>query len=308
MKAQRQRRGAAILSIGVCGLLAGYAHVAAQQPTPAVQTPPEITIQPLPPGPMFADVNGYTLYVSERDVEPGKSACVAACLANWTPLRASADAKASGDWTLVPRSDGAPQWAYKGRPLYRYAKETKPRWADGQDQFWRYALVSPFPTRGVFGRSGGGQQQAAAAAAAAAAAGAQGAADAAAFAYMRGGARPAKIVLPPEVPGGLTGQPSPSGPVFADGKGLTVYTSTASTLCAGPCLEAWKPLTAPLLATAPAGDWSIVNRPDGTLQWAYKGKPLYRSIRDIKAGDTNGEGGDWHALRVPGASAPVPAR
>lgn len=285
---------------------------AAQQPAADVPTPAEITIQPMPPGPMFADVNGYTLYVSERDAEPGKSACVAACASEWTPVRASADAKAFGEWTLVPRTDGAPQWAYKGRPLYRYAKETKARWADGQNQWWRYAVVSPFPRQGAFGRQrglGGAPPAAAAAAAAAGApapANAQAAAAAAAAqgaaqnAFNMRGARPPKVTLPPGVPGGITGQPNTKGAVFADGKGLTLYASAASTPCSGPCLDGWRPLPAPLLATVPAGDWTIVTRPDGTLQWAYKNKPLYRSNRDTKAGDTNGEGSDWQAFRVPG--------
>ncbi|MEQ1897070.1 MAG: hypothetical protein ABL971_06735 [Vicinamibacterales bacterium] len=298
MKAQRHRRGAVILSISLFGMLAGHRDVAARQPSPAVQTPPEVTIQPLPPGPVFADVDGYTLYVSERDAEPGKSACVGACTAEWTPLRAPADAQVIGEWTLVARADGAAQWAYKGRPLYRYAKETRPRWADGQSQSWRYALVSPFPARGAFGRQQGlgGAPPAAAAAAAAGAGLAQGGAG---FANVRG-VRPPKVPLPPGVPGGITGQPNTEGAVFADAKGLTLYTSTAAATCAGPCLEVWRPLPAPLLATAPAGDWSIATRPDGTLQWSHKGKPLYRSRKDMKAGDTNGADSDWQALRVPG--------
>jgi predicted lipoprotein with Yx(FWY)xxD motif len=298
MNAQRHRLGAVILWIGVLGMLAGRSEAAGQQQLPDVRTPPEITIQPMPPGPMFADVNGYTLYVSERDVEAGKSSCVGACTSEWTPLRASADAKPSGDWTLVPRDDGAPQWAYKERPLYRYAKESKPRWADGQNQLWRYALVSPFPSRNAFGQRGLGGPPVAAA---------QGAQGAANFGFMRGGSRPPPVVLPPGVPGGITGQPSGTGPVFADGKGLTLYMSTAAAPCSGKCLEAWKPLTAPMLAIQPVGDWSIVKRPDGTLQWAYKSKPLYRSIKDTKAGDTNAEDGDWHALRLPGAGASPPA-
>lgn len=299
MKAQGHRRWAVVLSMGLFGLLAGHGAGAAQLPAPEVQTPPEITIQPLPPGPVFADVNGYTLYVSERDADAGKSACVGACAAEWTPLRATAGAQATGEWTLVPRADGAPQWAYKGRPLYRYAKEAKPRWADGQNQLWRYALVSPFPVRGAFGRQPGlgGPAPAAAAAATTGAGLAQGAAG---FANVRG-VRPPKVPLPAGVPGGITGQPSPSGAVFADARGLTLYTSTAAAACAGPCLEAWRPLPAPLLAAGPAGDWSIVTRPDGTLQWAHQGKPLYRSKKDLKAGDTNGVGGEWQALRVPGA-------
>lgn len=63
----------------------------------------------------------------------------------------------------------------------------------------------------------------------------------------------------------------------------------------------------PFLATAdaaPAGDWSLIDRGGGTKQWAYKGSPLYNSIKDRKPGDVNGEGGIanftvWNAALAP---------
>jgi predicted lipoprotein with Yx(FWY)xxD motif len=48
----------------------------------------------------------------------------------------------------------------------------------------------------------------------------------------------------------------------------------------------------PLLADAqarPHGDWSIIERPEGTKQWAYDGRPLYTSARDKQPGERNGE-------------------
>ena len=50
----------------------------------------------------------------------------------------------------------------------------------------------------------------------------------------------------------------------------------------------------PFLAAAdasPAGDWSLIDRGGGVKQWAFKGSPLYTSIKDRKPGDVNGEGG-----------------
>mgnify|MGYP006194362377 CR=1 FL=1 len=35
-------------------------------------------------------------------------------------------AKAAGDYSLIVREDGQQQWAYKGRPLYRWANDKKP--------------------------------------------------------------------------------------------------------------------------------------------------------------------------------------
>ena len=51
------------------------------------------------------------------------------------------DAKAAGDWTVVTRDDGSKQWAYKGKPLYTWAKDTKPgdKTGDGVNGTWKTA-------------------------------------------------------------------------------------------------------------------------------------------------------------------------
>jgi predicted lipoprotein with Yx(FWY)xxD motif len=64
------------------------------------------------------------LYTFVRDTTPGKSSCTAGCVANWPVLAAAADAKDDGDWTVITRDDGAKQWAYKGKPLYTFARDT----------------------------------------------------------------------------------------------------------------------------------------------------------------------------------------
>lgn len=75
-------------------------------------------------GPALVDAKGMTLYTFDRDAG-GKSACTGQCATNWPPLMAAADAKDSGDWTIVTREDGGKQWAYKSKPLYTWAKDTK---------------------------------------------------------------------------------------------------------------------------------------------------------------------------------------
>ena len=116
--------------------------------TPVPEPPPEITIASTPVGPVFADADGYTLYVTQRDTESDVSTCFGACTSEWPPARSSVAAKPFGDWSLVERPDGAPQWAYQGRPLYRYRHEEKKNWAIGQGDFWQIATVDPFPERG----------------------------------------------------------------------------------------------------------------------------------------------------------------
>jgi predicted lipoprotein with Yx(FWY)xxD motif len=67
---------------------------------------------------------GMTVYTFDKDAG-GKSACNGTCASNWPPLMAGADAKASGDWSIVTRDDGSKQWAYKGKPLYQWSKDQK---------------------------------------------------------------------------------------------------------------------------------------------------------------------------------------
>lgn len=85
---------------------------------------------------------GMTLYTFDKDaLGSGKSTCNGPCATNWPPLLAAADAKSSGDYTIITRDDGARQWAYKGKPLYLWIKDTKPgdRTGDGFNNAWRLA-------------------------------------------------------------------------------------------------------------------------------------------------------------------------
>lgn len=77
-------------------------------------------------GTVLTDAKGMTLYTFDRDATPGKSACNGPCATNWPPLMAAANDMNSGDWTVITRDDGGKQWAYKGKPLYTWTKDTKP--------------------------------------------------------------------------------------------------------------------------------------------------------------------------------------
>ena len=91
---------------------------------------------------VFVGANGMTLYTFDRDaMGSGKSACNGPCAANWPPLMASAGDSASGDWSIVTRDDGSRQWAYKGKPVYFWVKDTKAgdRTGDGVSNVWHLA-------------------------------------------------------------------------------------------------------------------------------------------------------------------------
>ena len=91
---------------------------------------------------VLVDAKGMTLYTFDKDAaNSGKSVCVAQCAKAWPPLMAAADAKSVGDYTVITRSDGEKQWAYKGKPLYTWVKDTKPgdMTGDGFRNLWRVA-------------------------------------------------------------------------------------------------------------------------------------------------------------------------
>lgn len=86
--------------------------------------------------------NGMTLYTFSRDtVGSGKSACNGPCITNWPALVAPDAAKPMGNYSVVVRDDGKKQWAYKGAPLYYWAKDAKAgdRTGDGVGGVWKLA-------------------------------------------------------------------------------------------------------------------------------------------------------------------------
>ena len=153
-----------------------------------------------------------------------------------------------------------------------------------------------------------------------------------------------------DMPPGFRVEASPEGPVFADADGMTLYKwpqhklrngysgespgtpgcydevlmVTAGLMSPYPpgiklpeidarpsCTDLWKPVAASEDAEE-VDKWTVVERQDGTRQWAYDEQPLYTSIRDKQPGDVLGGtrrryGGDSPAYRVPvGPPARIP--
>ncbi|MBL8413244.1 MAG: hypothetical protein JNM42_02270 [Propionivibrio sp.] len=86
--------------------------------------------------------NGMSLYIFDKDAAgSGKSVCNDGCAANWPPLLAMSGDTASGDYSIITRDDGKKQWAFRGKPLYYWAKDQKPgdKTGDGFNNVWRLA-------------------------------------------------------------------------------------------------------------------------------------------------------------------------
>ena len=72
-------------------------------------------------GKALVDAKGMTLYVFDKDAA-GKSNCNGPCATNWPPFTAAADAKASGDWSIVTRDDGGEAMGLQGQAALSLGK------------------------------------------------------------------------------------------------------------------------------------------------------------------------------------------
>lgn len=84
--------------------------------------------------------------------------------------------------------------------------------------------------------------------------------------------------------------------------GMTLYTfdkdADGKPTCVDACATMWPPYAA--LADENFGEgWTMVDRADGTKQWAYDGKPVYLFVKDQTNGDMLGDGMEsvWHVIK-----------
>ncbi len=204
----------------------------------------------------LGDATGNPLYTYDAD-QNGRSSCYAECAKEFPPLVADGHARASGDFSIIVRDDHARQWAYQGKPLYRYSAKDPdgepigarielkedPAWVDPASKFfspklgWRRAAYTPEKS----------------------------------------------TVMPSSVE--LEGLAVANGFGFVDAAShMTIYGAPPSHLLSSD----WQPVRASSLAL-PVGEFSIVTRSDdGTLQWAYRGEALYTYAGDYAPGEVNG--------------------
>ena len=110
------------------------------------------------------------------------------------------------------------------------------------------------------------------------------------------------------------------GDVLVDSQGAALYSPDQETggkvLCTGACTSIWVPLTLPDGAQPTgssdvSGQLGVVQRPDGTEQVTYEGKPLYSFVEDRAPQTVTGNGFadsfggtsfTWHVAAVGPAS------
>jgi predicted lipoprotein with Yx(FWY)xxD motif len=99
-------------------------------------------------GLIFATSKGMSLYVRGDD-RPGESRCLnelpkkvtmqgnfiqvlpepdiyRSCEQQWPPFRPASGAATKGDWSIIKRKDGTPQWAFQNKPIYTSTYDRTP--------------------------------------------------------------------------------------------------------------------------------------------------------------------------------------
>jgi predicted lipoprotein with Yx(FWY)xxD motif len=153
----RSRLTTILAAVAVTALLAGCSSdddepstdTTVAESTDTTRPEPRSTVVEVTPAPVAADVDtasnplgeilvdadGMTLYFFLTDTA-GASTCVDSCAQAWPPLVVSSVSVGTSlnasDFSLVARPDGTQQLAMGGRPLYRFAGDTKAGDTTGQ--------------------------------------------------------------------------------------------------------------------------------------------------------------------------------
>ncbi len=205
----------------------------------------------------------YALCVRWQSEKDRRTCSANGCELDWVPLTAPDFAQGVGDFTIVTRSDGASQWAYRKQPLYRYRGDLLPGDAFGGNvnRKWKIAAITQSFRPARVERCG--------------------------IEAYGNGLTLNGMTLYTGVPfqkrwGGRNTRDG-----FRNAWSRSVRLGTAA--CGSQkCLDEWQPFLAPANAQA-SGFWQIYARQDGARQWAYRGYALWTRATDKKPGDITGQ-------------------
>ncbi len=113
---------------------------------------------------------------------------------------------------------------------------------------------------------------------------------------------------PPKVPPGFAIKTTSVGRLLTTDKNDSVYVYDRDTaeksLCDGECAKTRMPVLAPQMAR-PQGEWSVVERSPGVLQWAFRQKPLYTYVLDQRSWSLEGSDAEgWNNVYTQTAPPP----
>lgn len=221
---------------------------------------------------VLVDHRDRTLYAFTGNAKRDRSG------AEWEPVPAPQLAEPLGDFTAVVRPDGIRQWAYKGRPLYAYAKDHVygDAYGIGASQQHEVAAVARY--------------------------------------FMPAGVTISRTASQGKVLADSRGKTlyRRDGNIWQSGGGHSLRRGQPArpavgrdigteARCTDACAKEWHPLLAPADAQ-PQGYWTVGTRPDGAKQWEYQGYALWTFDGDKQPGDMNGH--DTYDFRFSNQAGP----
>lgn len=117
---------------------------------PPPDVPPGFRVESTVRGRMLVTDKRLSVYVSDDD-GPNVSRCERECAQVRVPVLAPETAQTHGEWTIVTRSPGTYQWAFRKKPVYTYAHDVSDASLDGSDERgWHnvYTQLAPPPPAG----------------------------------------------------------------------------------------------------------------------------------------------------------------
>jgi predicted lipoprotein with Yx(FWY)xxD motif len=306
MQTSAVRRLALSVCVVVCGIVAAFttavvsardnsAHGRQSDLQATDEVPEGFQVRHTDIGPVFTDQKGMTLYLwaskkgacpTVHDPIPQNSsplmevyqAKVTTCEAQWPPVLAPANAKALGEWTIIPRTDGLRQWAFQGLPVHHSYKDRLPGDTNGY-------MVDAY--RGIRG----------------------GLATTVAAPLPK---LPSGIRVTHHRGVGLVATSADGRALYLlDGSVIrqlaksSAYVRVSLRTSDATAEERWQPFAAGVLANS-IGEWTPLSKEDGIPVWTYHGQLLFTYVGDHEQGDARGLGIDRASLVVlqPEAKAP----
>lgn len=244
----------------LCDGYAGTWHIAAFRPERDLQLPGDVSARETSDarGVALVDDQGLTLYIFQGLMRGSGEACTN-CTGDWVPMEAPVAAASVGDFSVIARNDGINQWAYHDKALYKFRGDQRPGDVLGEQRNPQLlpALIARYfmpDNVSVFQHPQLGKILVT---------------SSGQTLYER------DRVIPGEHQGFREDRGSPA-----------LGRSLGAASCDQNCGQIWRPLRAAPDSLSSAY-WSVLMRPDGTRQWAYKGFALYTYSAE-KPGEING--------------------
>ena len=213
-----------------------------------------------------ADKTGFQLYTFDVDDVDASNCTSLGCIGNWPALLAQVEDVAAAPFSFIEREDGYRQWAINNKPLYFFTPDEQAgdQFGESVGDVWWVARSAPVLL--------------------------------ASFADIGSGFVAHRL----DANGADNNDESLEG--------FTLYTfdndvaDSGESVCTGNCANVWPPLYANGTDQA-YGEYGIIERENSdngvTLQWTYRGKPLYFFTNDNAIGDANGQGVNGFRVAVP---------